>query len=171
MNALPCHAPGVNESDYRAVLAERVKATRRAKYRTVDAARNAAGVARGTWEKAERGDPIKDFSLAAIERALGWEPGYAVEILNGRDPQRGSLARALGLDGGMEPQPRTKPSGFDAYLASLEDRIEDLETRVARIEEGGDEGEQAPATKPPGSGPAAPRIYPMPVDEAAREDD
>jgi hypothetical protein len=119
----------VNESDYRAVLAERVKAARRRKFKTVDAARQAADVARGTWEKAEKGLPIKDFSLAAIEKALEWEEGYAQAILDGHDPGLSGLGAALGIT--EEPRPRPQLGGLDAYLASIEDRLDALESRMA----------------------------------------
>lgn len=53
------------------------------KFRTVDAARIAAKVSRGTWDNVEKGKPIKDFSLAAIEEALDWPAGHARAILTG----------------------------------------------------------------------------------------
>lgn len=122
----------MNESDYRAVLAERIKAARRRKFKTVDAARQAADIARGTWEKAEKGLPIKDFSLAAIEGALGWDDGYAQAILDGHDPDQSGLSVLAGESD--EPRPRPKLGGMDAYLASIEDRLDSLETRMAQME-------------------------------------
>ncbi len=75
---------GVNESEGRLLLGAAIAADRGRIYRTVDAARIAAKVARGTWEKAEKGQPVKDFSLAAIEEALGWPAGRAQSIIAGR---------------------------------------------------------------------------------------
>lgn len=122
----------MNESDYRAVLAERIKASRRRRFKTVDAARQAADISRGTWEKAEKGLKIKDFSLAAIEKALEWPEGYALAILEGTDPGRSGLAGALGVS--EEPRARPALGGLDAYLASIEDRLDDLESRMAIME-------------------------------------
>lgn len=117
----------MNENDYRAVLGDRIKSTRRKKFKTVDAARQEAAVARGTWEKAEKGLPIKDFSLAAIEEALGWPEGYAQSILDGKEA---GLAEVLD----EEPRPIPRAGGVDAYLASIEDRLDDLEARMAILE-------------------------------------
>lgn len=116
----------------RDVLAQRVKDARRKKFRTVDGARVAAQVARGTWEKVEKGEPVKDFSLAAIESALGWESGTAASILEGVDPQRRGLSVVLGED--PTPRPRPRRRGIDGYLEHLEDRIDALEARVARLD-------------------------------------
>lgn len=75
----------MNEQRNRDRLAAEVKTARRRKFRTVDAARIAAGVARGTWDSVEKGEPVKEFSLAAIEEALDWPAGKAFAILAGDD--------------------------------------------------------------------------------------
>lgn len=75
----------MNSQENRDRLAREVKVARLRKFKTVDRARIAAGVSRGTWDNVERGDPVKEFSLAAIEEALDWHPGRALSILTGVD--------------------------------------------------------------------------------------
>jgi transcriptional regulator with XRE-family HTH domain len=84
----------VNEQANRQRLAKAVKAARLRKFKTVDRARIAAGVSRGTWENVERGDSVKEFSLASIEEALDWPEGRALEILAGNTP--GDVTREPG---------------------------------------------------------------------------
>lgn len=71
-------------------LAVLVAADRGRIYRTVDRARIAAKVSRGTWDSVEAARPVKDFSLSAIEEALGWPAGRAQRILRG-DESTGEL--------------------------------------------------------------------------------
>lgn len=71
------------EADGLKRLSYAVVAARGRKFKTVDRARIAAGVARGTWEAVENGRRVRPFSLAAIEEALDWEPGHAQQIING----------------------------------------------------------------------------------------
>lgn len=77
----------MNEQTNRDRLAQAVKAARLRKFKTVDSARIAAGVARGTWDNVEHGKPVKEFSLAAIEEALDWPVGHALAMLRGDEGQ------------------------------------------------------------------------------------
>jgi hypothetical protein len=85
VNGVLWHHQGVNEQENRERLGEAIAAARLRKFKTVDKARVAAGIARGTWEKAESGEKIKPFSLASIEEALDWPVGRARAILAGAE--------------------------------------------------------------------------------------
>lgn len=76
-----------NELSGRERLARMVIAERGRKYRTVDAARIAAGVNTATWKRVEDAEPVKSFSMAAIEEALGWPVGYAQRVIDGLDTE------------------------------------------------------------------------------------
>lgn len=73
----------MNESEGRKRLGAKVRAERMRMYRTVDAARIAARISRGAWDHVEQGDPVRDFTLGAIEEALGWPAGRAQQIIDG----------------------------------------------------------------------------------------
>lgn len=75
---------GVNEQAGREKLAAAVKRDRKARYRTVDEARQAARISRGAWDSVEKAQPVKGFTLTAVEKALGWPPGRAEDLLAGR---------------------------------------------------------------------------------------
>lgn len=77
----------MNETEGRKRLALAVAADRGRIYRTVDAARIAAKVSRGTWDKVEAGERVKDFTLASVEEALGWPAGRARAIIDGRESE------------------------------------------------------------------------------------
>lgn len=82
------------------------------KFKTVDRARIAAEVSRGTWDAVEKGKPVKDFSLAAIEEALDWPAGHALAILTGEaleasDDYRGPGRLAKLINTYMSAHPRT----------------------------------------------------------------
>jgi hypothetical protein len=68
-------------------LARAVRADRLRVYGTVEKARMAADISRGAWDHVEAGDPVREFTLAAVERALGWPQGRADTILNERSEQ------------------------------------------------------------------------------------
>lgn len=66
-------------------LAAQVTYDRKRLYRTVTKATAKSGVARGTWDRLERGERVKSFTLSAVEEALGWPQGRAERILAGED--------------------------------------------------------------------------------------
>lgn len=138
MNEILWDAPGVNDDDSRTVLAAQVKAARMAKFRTVDAARVAAGVARGTWEKVERGDSVKEFSLGAIEKALGWQPGHATRVLAGDTSAPAPMADAAESD--IDPQ------DVAATLRAFDRRLAEIEARLANLDDAG-VSEQRPSLR------------------------
>lgn len=74
---------GVNESEARRKLAQHIKSDRIEQYGTVEKARRAAEVSRGSWDAAEAGKPVKEFTLNRIAKALGWEMGEAQRALAG----------------------------------------------------------------------------------------
>lgn len=75
----------MNVQNNRKRLGKMVKADRMRLYRTVDKARIKANVSRGAWDNVEKGKPAKDFTLGAIEDALGWPAGRAQSIIDGGD--------------------------------------------------------------------------------------
>lgn len=74
----------MNEQAGRDVLAAEVKRARKKLFRSVDEARNAAHISRGAWDSVEKGNPVKEFTLTAIEKALKWPTGHAEDLLAGR---------------------------------------------------------------------------------------
>lgn len=75
------------DQEARARLAAAVTSARKRKFRTVEAARNSVDppISRGAWDKVEGGASVKDFTLSAVETALGWAEGEAARILAGGD--------------------------------------------------------------------------------------
>lgn len=51
-----------------------------------DEAAKAAGVSRGTWQRVEKGLPIRDTNYVKIDDALKWAPGSCLRVIGGRDP-------------------------------------------------------------------------------------
>lgn len=93
----------MNEQRNREQLGKMVKADRMRLYRTVDKARIAAKISRGAWDHVEQGKPAKDFTLGAIEEALGWPAGRAQAVLEGEGVS--DIERAV-LDSGLSPGAR-----------------------------------------------------------------
>lgn len=96
----------------RARLGEYVTAARRAHYGTVEKAIRAAGINRATWLRVESGEHVRDDSLVAVERALGWEQGDAWRIAAGLEPMSQGSA-----------QPPVTP-GFSALRAHIDNSPE-----------------------------------------------
>lgn len=46
----------------------------------------AAGVSKGTWQRVEKGLPIRDTNYVKIEGLLGWAVGSCIQVLEGGDP-------------------------------------------------------------------------------------
>lgn len=51
-----------------------------------DANAKGAGTSKGTWQRVERGEPIRVTNYAKIDALLGWAPGSCIAILEGREP-------------------------------------------------------------------------------------
>lgn len=85
----------MSEDEGRKRLAEEVKAARGRKYRTVERARAAVRISRGAWDAVENGKPVKPFTLAAVEDALGWPAGRAQQIIAGQDVGQDDELRGL----------------------------------------------------------------------------
>lgn len=98
-------------------LGRYIAAARRAHYGTVTAAVSAAGVNTLTWSKAERGEPIREDRLTAIEKALGWNVGDGWIVAEGGEPMTGA-------------QPASSSISLDAV--SDEDLIAELRRRLSR---------------------------------------
>lgn len=99
-------------------LGKYITAARRAHYGTVSAAVSAAGVNTLTWNKAERGEPIREDRLTAIEKSLGWNVGDGWVIAEGGEP----MSEA------------TSPSTALRQLSD-EDLLAELRRRLARSHE------------------------------------
>lgn len=76
-----------NIEQRRPVLGELIRRTRGALGLTIDQAAERAPMSPETWRKAEIGVRVKPFSVAAIERVLGWAPGSGQAYLeSGEEP-------------------------------------------------------------------------------------
>lgn len=81
-------------------LGDAVKAARSRQFRTIERAKAAAEISRGAWEKVERGDSVRPYTLSAVEVALEWPAGRAQAIIDGdpvpgRDEELASLRSSL----------------------------------------------------------------------------
>lgn len=80
----------------RRALGELIRRARGATGDTIDQAAARAPMSPETWRKAEAGARVKPFSLAAIERVLGWAPGAAGRFLDSGE-QPATTAVDVGL--------------------------------------------------------------------------
>lgn len=46
----------------------------------------AGGTSKGTWQRVEKGDPIRVTNYAKIDGLLQWAPGSCIAVLAGREP-------------------------------------------------------------------------------------
>jgi hypothetical protein len=46
----------------------------------------AAGTSKGTWQRVEKGLPIRDTNYVKIDGLLRWAPGSCMQVLDGGDP-------------------------------------------------------------------------------------
>lgn len=51
-----------------------------------DANARAAGISKGTWQRVESGEPIRDTNYVKIDNVLKWAPGSCLKVLAGGDP-------------------------------------------------------------------------------------
>lgn len=51
-----------------------------------DANAKAAGTSKGTWQRVERGQAIRDTNYKKIDRLLQWAPRSCLDVLDGGDP-------------------------------------------------------------------------------------
>lgn len=51
-----------------------------------DANAKAAGVSKGTWQRVEKGQPIRETNYQKIDGLLQWAPGSSLRVLEGGDP-------------------------------------------------------------------------------------
>lgn len=51
-----------------------------------DANAKAAGTSKGTWQRIERGQVIRDTNYKKIDRLLQWAPGSCLDVLDGGEP-------------------------------------------------------------------------------------
>lgn len=126
------------ESRGRVALGHRVASARLKKFGTVDAARIHAGIARASWDKVEKGTKVRDYTLTAVEKALGWPLGTARRIIEGEESSgvyevQGSFREwVLTTDILSEPQRReilrvmdTMANADDPALMGIGDALED----------------------------------------------
>ena len=160
MNGNLCDPLGVNENELRAELGKQVRRDRRRLYGTVaaavDDAPKDAKVSRGTWEKAESGTKIRDYSWAAIEKRLGWPGGYADDFLTGLSAERraahADLREALRREREAVDVARAATASDALSDASNEDLIAELRRRLT--ETGGERNDSSAAITVPEVGPA-----------------
>lgn len=113
---------------------------------------------------ADMKEPRSD-TYRRIERAANWQRDTARLVWRGDDPRPQPEFQPVAPWHKKPELPRARrfSSGLDGYVERIADRLLDLEERVDFLEQqlqaqGGDEGDAGgtPATKLPGSGPAAP---------------
>lgn len=46
----------------------------------------AGGVSKGTWQRIEKGLPIRDTNYVKIDGLMRWAPGSCIAVIEGRDP-------------------------------------------------------------------------------------
>jgi len=51
-----------------------------------DATAKAAGFSKGTWQRVERGLPIRETNYVKIDGALQWAPGSCIAVTKGGEP-------------------------------------------------------------------------------------
>lgn len=119
----------MNEQEGRERLAAAVRRDRRAKYRTVEDARLEAKISRGAWDAVEKAKPVKEQTLTAVEKALGWETGRTEELLGGVTEDAGDL-RALLAE--VESNEGLSESVRDYMRRSLERDIAESDARKRR---------------------------------------
>ncbi|WP_051844061.1 hypothetical protein [Streptomyces sp. NRRL S-813] len=51
-----------------------------------DANAKAAGVSKGTWQRVEKGQPIRETNYVKIDGLLQWAPGSSLRVLEGGEP-------------------------------------------------------------------------------------
>ncbi|MDX3328850.1 helix-turn-helix domain-containing protein [Streptomyces sp. ME02-6979-3A] len=73
-------------SDPTTRLAEHVKNRRLALNLARKRAAELAEMSKDTWQRIEEGGKVRLMSVAKVDAVLGWAPGSAVGILEGREP-------------------------------------------------------------------------------------
>lgn len=79
-----CHYQVVASKDadeHRQELGKLVEKARRRRFGSVQKALRASDVSRATWLRIEAGQSVREDRLAAAEKALGWPPGTAFQLL------------------------------------------------------------------------------------------
>ena len=111
-----------------ALLAKAVRAERQAQGATLKHVAARGGTSALTVMNAEKGQPLRPFTLVALDRGLGWPPGTAAGILAGtKPPQPGS-----GTPGQPNaPVPTSDGTGISERLARLEGKLDALIAMVA----------------------------------------
>lgn len=51
-----------------------------------DTTAQAGGTSKGTWQRVEKGHPIRETNYVKIDGLLGWAPGSCVTVLEGGEP-------------------------------------------------------------------------------------
>jgi len=111
-----------------ATLAKAVRAERQAQGATLKQVAERGGTSALTVMNAEKGQPLRPFTLAALDRGLGWAPGTAAGILAGaKPPAPGSGTPAQD----NTPAPASDTAGISERLARLEGKVDALIAMVA----------------------------------------
>lgn len=129
----------MNETEGRERLGQIVKAERMRIYRTLDAARIEAQIARGAWQNVEDGKSVKEFTLGAVESALGWPAGKALRIIAGVD----------------EPARRPNASELHQQISNDRDLPNHIRKAMLALLESVDDADPAPPSIPTERGESA----------------
>jgi len=110
-------------------LAKAMRAERQAQGATLKQVAQRGGTSALTVMNAEKGQPLRPFTLAALDRGLGWAPGTAAGILAGTKPPApgsGTLRQATPM-----PAPASDTAGISERLARVEGKLDALIAMVA----------------------------------------
>jgi len=111
-----------------AALATAVRAERQAQGATLKQVAERGGTSALTVMNAEKAQPLRPFTLAALDRGLGWPPGTAAGILAGaKPPHPGSGTPAQD----NTPAPASDTAGFSERLARVEGKLDALIAMLA----------------------------------------
>lgn len=81
-----CHTVGMAPRDYARLATAARKRRLELGLALTDASAKAGGTSKGTWQRVERGEGIRDSNYAKIDGLLQWAPGSCMAVLTGGDP-------------------------------------------------------------------------------------
>lgn len=70
-----------------------------------DANAQAAGTSKGTWQRVEKGQPLRETNYVKIDGLLKWAPGSSINVLEGGEP-----VVVSDIDGAPSVQKSTLPA-------------------------------------------------------------
>lgn len=78
--------PPVSDRDYERLAAMARRRRAELGLALTDATAQAGGTSKGTWQRVEKGHPIRETNYVKVDGLLRWAPGSCVRILDGAEP-------------------------------------------------------------------------------------